>query len=221
MNKIEQLKAELDAKIKLVAEQAREKATIAKLTAQLGVLDSPVYQDALVSQSRQQAAIDRLSDLVSTAEAVVSAMPIIDPVKKQEKRWNGRPLYGHGIELNNLYQLLTGIMYSTRQHKAVMLEQTGLTEALVESTVNAFGQPSYFSIRNNKVIPAIPYDIEALQRLLPLVCATLDIEIPMSYITKQAFEERFNVAAERASSDQAQHELTQLTVGDTNFTMSE
>lgn len=221
MSKLELLRAQLQEKATLIANQVKEQAEIAKLEATIGLLENPVYQNNLVNIQRQQDSISRLQSKLVECEAVVTAMPIYDSIRKQDKRWNARPVYGFGIEINVLYQLLTGIMYSTRAHKEVMLAQTGLTEALIESTVTAFGNPAYYSLRDNAVVPATPANVKQLQSLLPVIANILDVELPMSSITEANFNAKFEEALQRAERDQAQHTLTQLTVGDVNFTMTE
>jgi hypothetical protein len=216
---IVELQTELQNKVKAAQAEAVEKAQRAQLEAQLGLLESPLYQQALVNQQRQQVSINRIEGMLEEAKAVIAAVPVYDSIRRQDKQWNGRVLYGHGIEFNNLYQLLSGIMYSSREHKQLLLEQTGLTESLIESTINAFGNTAYFSIRDGVIVDEVPFNIATLIANCTLIAATLSIELPMTELMEDKFVKRFETAKVRAEKEEAQYKLTQSMVGDTNYLM--
>ena len=208
--------AEQTAAAKLKAKAASEEF---KLKAQLQALESGALHDAMMAQAAVESDVDTLKQLIAQCEAVVELQPIYDANRKQNKRWNGRPLYGHGLVINNLYQLLTGVMYSTPEHKQVMLAQLGLSESLIENLVNSFGAPSYYSIREERVVDELPFNSDTLTKLLPLVSVTLGIEVPMNELTDAKLTARFERQSELAQQAEAQAQLTKLSIGDVNFTM--
>ena len=209
---VAQQTAEAKAKAKVDSEEF-------KLKAQLAALESGALHDAMMTQAAIESDVDTLKQLIAQCEAIVELQPIYDATRKQNKRWNGRPLYGHGLVVNNLYQLLTGVMYSTPEHKQVMLAQLGLSESLIENLVNAFGSPSYYSIREERVVDELPFNSDTLAKLLPLVSVTLGIQVPMHELVDAKLQARFERQSELAQQAEAQAQLTKLSVGDVNFTM--
>jgi hypothetical protein len=209
---VAQQTAEAKAKAKTDSEEFR-------LKAQLQALESGALHEAMMTQAAIESDVDTLKQLIAQCEAVVELQPIYDATRKQNKRWNGRPLYGHGLVVNNLYQLLTGVMYSTPEHKQVMLAQLGLSESLIENLVNAFGSPSYYSIREERVVDELPFNSDILTKLLPLVSVTLGIQVPMHELVEAKLQARFERQSELAQQAEAQAQLTKLSVGDVNFTM--
>jgi len=214
-----ELKEQVAEHIKKSQEEASNKSEEMQLVAQLNLLKSDSYKESLAKQYSIESTVDRLKSLITQCETVVNTIPVYDSVKKQDKKYNGRPLYGYGIVMTNLYKLISGVMYSTTQHKELMLSITGLSEPVVESLVKAFGSPAYYSIRNSKMVEAIPFDSATINALLPIVAINLGIDIDVNDVNPSIMTHNFNADYERALQQQSEVELTQLAKGTDKFTM--
>ena len=203
-----QLQAEYQRKLQADTAALTEQVEIARLQAKLQSFDNPALLKAKVAATLNNTAASKLNDLNAACAAIVASMPIYSAKTRENRKWNPSQLYGFGSKINSLYMLLSGIQYAATEHKLQMLAITGLSETLIEQTLEAFGAPAYYSNNYGTIVAETPYDIVALRQNIMLLADTLDIYLDTSRITEQTMRARFDVAKLRAERQAAEAELT-------------
>ncbi len=147
-------------KSKLATAQKAKKAEIKallekkKIELELVKLQSPLYLERALND-QDNATLDALLEHVENNYAV-----------------DGRKLtqvFGYGVTVGKILTLLKAIQYSKYEEKQELLMMTGLTEQIVEDTMDALGNTTYFSVRNMELIPEQRPDIQALIELIKQV----------------------------------------------------
>lgn len=204
---LDELRAEVAAKVALAKEQAAEMTERIQLTAQLNRATNTALIEAGVRAQLNSEATEKLKVLELACEQTVASMPVMNTKTRENRKWNPRREYGLGNQIQILSGILSGIQYSSAQHKPFLLAQLpGISEDLIESTLEAFGVPSYYSNNYEMVIPEVAADVSKLYQNLGLIEQKLDITIDKSKITAQVFETRFEVARLKAEKDRADAE---------------
>lgn len=212
MNRVEQIRAEVLAKMEAKRAQYNETKEIANLERQLNNADLVFKLEDIATTTA------KLKELEQSCELIVASMPIYSSKTRENRKFNPSRQYGLGNHIQLLSGLLTGIMYSAQEHKALMLAETKLSEDLVEQTVEAFGAPAYYSTNYNEVVPEVPYNVATLQANLGIVAETLGIDLDVSKITPQGMQHRFNVALLRANRELSERQ-TAIDLGSQTITV--
>lgn len=211
MTKAEELKAKL-AQVNAAAVAAvKENLEIIELTKQVAVAEvklarqsDPKFILAKTQASIAQETADAIQAIESNCQAIIEAMPIFSKKTRENRKWNPSNYYGLGSHIGGIYRILTGILYSTTDHKVQLLASTGLYEDLVESTINAFGNTAYYSETHKVIVPAIPYNIDTLIANLTLIADILNINPDMQAVTEANLSKIFQSAEAKAEADQTQ-----------------
>lgn len=205
MTKVEQLRAQLTTKQAETAAVVSEAIEVAKLTAKLSMLDNTKLQTARVHASIKKDTTSKLEKLDAMCAEVVTAMPIFNKTTKENRKWNPSRSYGLGNQLAILTGILSGIQYSANEHKVQMLAITGLDADIIESTLEAFGSPAYYSKNYGVVVEEVPYDLPTIEANLAIIEDALDINLDKSRLTAAIMDNRFKSA--KASAERAQDKV--------------
>lgn len=200
-----------------VAARAVDKAQIASLQARMTMMDSPAYQQGLVSEAMLDQKHTAIQTLIRQCEQVVATTPIRDIKTRQDKKWNGRPTFGLGKDVELLHQLATGLQYSADTHKQIMHPLTGLNLNTVERFLASLGSAPYYNASLGHIIPTTPYDINAAVESATLLGAQLGMVLDTSLLTESHMANRFEKAFVKAQKDELDD--SQLDAS-SHFTMS-
>ena len=217
MNTIEQLKAELENRTNAIIEEAKEKATIAGIQAQLDVVNSSAYQEAKVHQEQVAQRHAAMVDRINSCKAIVSAVPVMDKKTRQEKKWNGRPTYGLGKDLELLHELASGLLYSVDEHKQLMQSKVNLDLLTVESFLTSLGNTAYYSSQYETIVPEVPYNVQQAKSAAMLLGSQLGLALDLTSLTEENMADRFAKARIKAEKDKLEDELLDTS---SHFTMS-
>ena len=215
---IEQLQAQKEQMLEANAKIVSEGLAVARLTAQIKMLDNPNLVKARVKAMLRQEVTDKLTSLNNQCEALIASMPIYSSRTKQERKWNPSKQYGLGNQVALLTGLLSGIQYSASEHKVQLLALTGLNEDVIESTLEAFGSPAYYSNNYGIVIDESPFDIDAIRDNVILLEQALNITLDDSKLTPSFMRAKFitarslaeKTAASAATTVSLSHQLVQI-----------
>lgn len=200
---IEQLRIQAKADMEAAKARVAEKVEIIQLTAQIQLANSEAMQNALAATAITEQASDKLKSLEAICEQIIATMPEINRKTRKNFEWSPRREYGLGLHIQALTGLLNGIQYSSHKHKPHLLAALGLSEHLIESTLDALGSPSYYSENYSTIIPETPACVETLNNNLLIIEQALGITLDKSKIDETSFKTRFEVARLKAELDQA------------------
>lgn len=182
--KLEAIKAEAAAKVRVAVETA-------KVEAQINLLGNEKFQQALVTKQLREETTEKLKDLHAICEAIVNDNQVYDAKKRQVREWNPIPFYGFLGQMDLLTSLLTGIRYSVAEHRDLMLAATGLTMDLIEATTNSLGRTPYFNKTYNVLVEGVDTDVEALRMNLSLVEHALGVTVDKTTVTQAHVDTMF------------------------------
>lgn len=175
-----------------------------KEEAELALLNNEAFQNALVAQGIRQNTMDTLSSLDGQCEAIVSNMEIYSKTLRKARTWNPSKRYGYGNSIAELLGLLSGIQYSVQEHAQQMLAVTGLTSDLIERTLNAAGNTSYYSVNNGVVVEGTRMSVGEFRECLQLLEFQLGIELDKSLVTQANADRLFEIAQVKAEGKEAE-----------------
>ena len=198
---IEELKAKVAAAQEATRKRVQEAAEVARLEATLKLETSETLFDARVRLAANGAQTERLQALVNECAGIVTSIPIHIPKTRTNRVWSGSHRYNFGTQLDLMYQLATGILYSCQEHKQLLLSHTGLNLEVLEQLQKAFGTPSYYSRNYNSIVEARDYNFEQVQAVLEVMQSELGVVIDTSEVTRDNFEHEF-VRAENTALEQ-------------------
>ena len=185
-----------------------------RLTSELRRLQDPKYIEALTKASLVKATTDSLNDAIANCKSIIESMPIYNRTTGENRKWSTNRTVGYGNHIELLTNLLNGIQYSTVEHKQFMLQMTGLDADLIERTLQAFGNPSYYSINNDLVVDAQPYNYNELMECLSLIEDKLGVVLNTTDLTDKRMSQRFLLAEVRAKQAQSDaHKTTFVSSG--------
>ena len=210
---VTQLKAKVKAAQKASAVKITEAAIKAGLEATLVLENSTALFAAKVNLATITRNTEALQKLVNECSAIVDNTPVVNSKTNVNRVWAGSRRFAYGAQINLMYQLATGIMYSCAEHKLPMLAHTGLSDELIEQFVEAFGTPSYYSRNNNVVVEAKPYEIYKLQGTLTVLQSELGVIVDTSQITTSALSMEFSKSDIKAQIDNLKAEEAIANVG--------
>ena len=84
-------------------------------------------------------------------------------------------VFGMGLLPNKILAILKSIQYSKHEEKLDLLLMTGLSEDIIEETLDAYGNTSFFSKAAIEVVPAQPMDIMKIKILLTEVARDMGL----------------------------------------------
>ena len=153
MTKAEELKAKLASINEAAIAAVKENLEIIDLTKQVAIAEvklarqsDPKFIQAKTQASIAQETADAIQTIESKCQVIIESMPIFSKKTRENRKWNPSNYYGLGSHIGGIYRILTGILYSTTDHKVQLLAETGLYEDLVESTILAFGNTAYYRV---------------------------------------------------------------------------
>jgi hypothetical protein len=201
---IEQLKAQVKAVTEANMVKIREAAEVARLTATLKLESSPELFDAKVSLAVNNEQTSRLQTLVNECEQIVASMPVYNKKTRANRVWAGGHRYNYGSQIDLMYQLATGILYSSAEHKQMLLAHTGLNPELLEQIVTAFGSPTYYSPNYHSIVESKPASIELIKSTVNVMQSELGVVVDTSGITANNIESEFVRAEITANNKMSQ-----------------
>lgn len=181
-------RAELQEKVMaertIAAAKVADKAAIAALTAELALLQNEGNLVARANAIVKQTTTDRLNELALACETIVKDMPITSTKTREIRKWRATPMYGFGTDVAKVIGLLTGIQYSAAAHKEQMLGYTGLTESLIESTLEAIGSLPYYNVNTLTMVEGTEMNVELAKELLNLVAQDLAVTLDTTKLNR-------------------------------------
>ena len=195
------LEAKVKAAQKANAAKLAEKVLEATLKATLELESSPVLFDAKVKLAVSSTNTNKLQTLVDVCSGIIDENPEQNSKTRSTREWAGSKRFAFGNQINLMYQLATGIMFSANAHKQLLLAHTGLDIEQVEQFVEAFGSPAYYSRNNNVLVEAKPYDIEAVDLSVAVMQSSLNVVVDVTKLTKANFSMEFGKGEIKAHDD--------------------
>lgn len=200
---LQALRDQAKTKVETTVAAIRQTAEVARLQS---IISGNLGQ-AMANQAITEQTSNKLTSLLDECAGIVASMPIYSKATREQRKFNASKVYGFGNQLSNLLALLSGIQYAASEHKALLLAHTGLSEDLIEQTLEAFGRPAYYSSNYSIVVEEQPFDAPKALDCLKLIEAALDVELDKSKVTPATFKTQFEVARIKAETAQAASEL--------------
>lgn len=188
----------LQAKLEQAQKEAVEKAQQLILEARMKLLENPVYQKTLVDIEVNNIKTATLNEHIKLCEQIIIEEPVYNRATREERKWAGRYVFEFGNDIQLLYRLCTGILYSVSVHKDLMLAATGLDLMAIESFVTAMGSPAYYSPQYNKIIDPVPFDASKAVAYATVLGEQLGLALDTSKLTDANFTKYFNRELEKA-----------------------
>lgn len=198
MNKIEELVKKVAELQTRNAEVIRERVEVARLEATIARESNPVLIDSQVRLQAKNEQTTILQRLVDDCAGIIASVPIHNTKTRTERIWSGNHRYTYGTQIDLLYQLATGILYSCQEHKQLLTAHVPVSLELLEQFIKAFGTPAYYSRNHHTVVEAKPANFEALQDVVTVLQSQLDVVIDTSELTENNLEYEFTRAEELA-----------------------
>lgn len=213
---IEQLKAKVEAVKAENAAKVRERAEIARLEATLKLEGSEELLAAKVKLAANGEQTAKLQRLVDECAEIVSSIPVHNPKTRTNRVWAGNNKYNYGNQINLMYQLATGILYSCAEHKQLLLAHTGLDLEMLEQMVKAFGTPTYYSRNYHTIVEEQPYDINMVKSTVGVMQSELGVVVDTATLTESNFKNEFSRAKTTAMNNFKQAEEA---IAEADFTL--
>lgn len=195
---IEQLRAELAQARTVASAKVAEAVETTRIRAELNLLTNEPLQRAQAIMQVRVANLDKLNELNSACEAIVTSMPIHSTKTRENRKWSPSAIYGYGSELGKLVSLLSGIQYSASAHREQMLAYTGLPEALIEATLESFGSEPYYNKNYCTIVEGKPMDVASFVDNIQLVASALGIVLDISKFNQSTVDNQYRLATIRA-----------------------
>lgn len=196
---IEELKAKVAETIQANLIKVKEAAQIAGLEATLKLENSEAMFNAKVRLATSSAQTVQLQQLVDECAGIVANVPVYNSKTRANRKWAGSYKYSYGTQIDLMYQLATGILYSCAEHKQLLLAHTGLSLELLDQLVQAFGAPMYYSRNYHTIVAAKPFELELVSSTVEVMQSELSVVVDTTALTQDNFELEF-VKAETAAN---------------------
>lgn len=203
---IEQLRQQAAEAVAASQAKVAEAFEISRLTATINRASSETIRQATVKAKLEEAATEKLKQIDLICEQTIASMPVYNSTTRENRKWNPTRTYGLGLQMQYLTGILSGIQYSASAHKPFLVASLGISEDLIESTLEALGASAYYSKNFNIVVPEQPSDLDRLISNLGIIEQVLDITIDKSKLTEANFKQRNEVARLRAEAALADRE---------------
>jgi len=191
---IEQLKAQVKAAQEANATKINNAVEIAKLTAMLKLESSETLFNSKVKLAVTTENTNKLQALVTECSGIVDSIPVTNTKTRTARVWAGSRRYAFGSQINLMYQLATGILYSCADHKQLLLAHTGLNLELLEQITEAFGTPAYYSRNYNKLVECNMYNVDNVLSAIAVMQSELGVTIDTDLLTTKTFSLEFGKA---------------------------
>lgn len=188
---IQELQAKVDALKASNEVVIRERAEVARLEATLKLENNPVLMKARVHLALKEEQTRKLQNLVDECAGIITSVPIHNPKTRTDRKWSGNHRFNYGTQIDLIYQLATGILYSCQEHKQLLLAHVPISLEALEQFVDAFGTPAYYSRNHHVVVKAKPANLEALQEIVAVLQSELDTIIDTADLTPENLELEF------------------------------
>lgn len=188
---IQELQAKVDALKASNEVVIRERAEVARLEATLKLENNPVLMKARVHLALKEEQTRKLQNLVDECAGIIASVPIHNPKTRTDRKWSGNHRFNYGTQIDLMYQLATGILYSCQEHKQLLLAHVPISLEALEQFVDAFGTPAYYSRNHHVVVKAKPANLEALQEIVAVLQSELDTIIDTADLTPENLELEF------------------------------
>lgn len=198
---ITQLKAKVKAAQKANAKAVAAAATKSCLEAKLALETSESLFNSKVMLAASSSQTQALQTMIDECAAIIENVPVHNPKTRTNRVWAGSRRFQFGAQINLMYQLATGILYSCAEHKQLLLAHTGLDLELLEQIVDAFGTPEYYSRTMNTIVKAKPYSVERATAAVEVMQSELDVIVDTSNLTAEAFSLEFGKAVKTAQEN--------------------
>lgn len=203
----EELQAKVNEAKTAAMAQVTAKVEEGKLKAQLNLFTSEAYIQSQAQVTRLSAIADKLKETEAVCKQIVAEMPIYSDKTRENRKFQPTKVYGYGNQIAALTGVLNGIRYSSPSHKEQMLAYTNLSEDLIDTFMDAFGQTSYYSKNYATLVEETPADINQILSLLPVIEATLEIEIDKHMITEANVTKQFELSRIKAERSQTEDQI--------------
>lgn len=203
MKTIEEMKKEVQALVEANKAKLQEKIERNKLEALIKLESNETLLEAKAKLQLAAENTDKLQSLIEQCKFVIQDMPIINNKTRENRIWQGNHRYIYGQQVDSIYELCTGIMYSCPEHKELMLAATGLSMSEINSLIESFGNPAYFSNVQTKYIESVPASLDNMLVALGVIQSTLGTTVNTNKVTEQTIELEF-VRAENLAREQEQ-----------------
>lgn len=207
MTKIELLREQAITAVADAKAKVAEQLEIVQLTATINRANNVAILDATVQVQASESVSNRLREITAMCEQTISSMPVFNKKTRENRKWMPSAQYGLGNHITDLTGLLTGIQYSASVHKPYLLAASGLSEDLIESTVEALGSTPYFSLNYGIIIDGTDYNLPKLLANLAVIESIIDIELDKSKLTEANLVNRTVLARAKAERALAEYEL--------------
>ena len=198
---VTQLKAKVKAAQKANADKIAKEALKATLEATLKLEGSKELFNAKVKLAVVSNNTKQLQDAVDKCAAIIEASPVHNRKTGANRVWSPSGRFSFGAQINLMYQLASGIMYSATEHKTLLLVCSGLDDQLIEQFMEAFGSPAYYSRNTNAIVEAKPYDIDMVLSTASLMQSQLGVIVDTSQLTVENFSLEFGRSELQAFKD--------------------
>lgn len=186
-------------------------AEVARLESIIQQANDPAIFEAKVAAAARQANTDELNKHLIKCAAIVDAVPVYNSKTRTNRVWHpSRKFYGTQIDM--MYQLASGIMFSCEEHRQLMLNSTGLNQDVIEEFVEAFGSPTYYSRNNNVIVDEQPYNLDRIKSSVALMQATLGVTVDTTKLTEEFIDKDFQNAKAKAviAYEKAQEAISEV-----------
>jgi hypothetical protein len=198
---IEELKAKVAAVQADNAAKIREAAEVARLEATLKLEGSEALFAAKVKLTANGQQTAKLQKLVDECAEIVASVPVYNQKTRTNRVWAGSHKYNYGSQIDLMYQLATGILYSCQEHKQLLLAHTGLDLELLEQMVKAFGTPTYYSRNYHTIVESKPYNYAMAKSTVDVMQSSLGVVVDTAELTEANFEYEFLRAEDTAHNN--------------------
>lgn len=203
---IETLKAQVEEQVKANMEAVQQRAEVARLEARLKLETSEELLAAKVRLATISSQTETLQNLVNECAEIVASVPVYNQKTRANRVWAGSHKFNYGTQIDLMYQLATGILYSCQEHKQLLLAHTGLNLELIEQLVEAFGTPTYYSRNFHSIVESKPYSVERARNAITVMQSELGVTVDAGALNVTNFENEFNRAVTTAKDNFLQAE---------------
>ena len=198
---ITQLKAKVAAAQKANAAKVEKAALVSSLEAKLVLETSESLFNSKVVLAASSAQTKSLQATLDECAAIVDSVPVHNAKTRTNRVWSGSRRFAFGAQINLMYQIATGILYSCAEHKQLLLAHTGLDLELLEQVVESFGTPEYYSRNMNSIVKAQAYNVERATAAVEVMQSELDVIVDTSGLVLEQFSLEFGKAIKTAQDN--------------------
>jgi hypothetical protein len=201
----EQLKELLETKRKEAQEKVQDLVTRKSLERELAALNSTELLHSKAAIEEKKINTDKLKDILIKCEELVKSMPIMNKTTRENRKFNPTTRYGLGKHIELVTSIISGIQYSTKEHKDLLLGITGLNEDLIEDALESLGSLTYFSPLSETLIHGKDYNLSALKDNLSIIGETLGVQLNTSKLTEKNLKSQQEIAENKARLRQEEY----------------